>query len=273
MQKYLGETTWETVDGSSDPAAFVTYLQRLDGSATMQEHRREFLSLLPLQEGERVLDVGCGTGADSMAVSDSVGASGRVVGVDASRLMVQRAAGVARATGGQVGYAAGNASGLPVGSGVFDGLICNRVLMHLRKPAVAVREMARVLKPGGWVALCEPDWSKTRLEPDGRATQAILATHCASFENGAVGSLLGTLVRAAGCEVTTDVERAGVMDDYETAWPMLNLDRSVDAAVDAGVLSPADAARWRLDVEMAGASGAFRMHAVGCFCIGRKVEA
>lgn len=269
MAKYLGETSWETVDRSADPSAFVSYLSRLDASAQMRQYRREFLDRLPIREGERILDAGCGTGADTLELKARVGANGWVLGLDASRQMVRHARDIA-GNRDTPAYAAGSICDLPIATGSLDGLTCNRVLMHLRKPVQAVREMARVLKPGGWLGLFEPDWSKTRMHPDGRASQAILATHCASFENGAVGSLLGTLVRAAGCEVVEDVERQEAVQDFEAIWPMLNLERSISAVGKSGILSQKDIQTWQEELASAAESGAFRLHMVGRLCIGRK---
>ena len=271
MTRYLGETSWETVDGSADPSAFVSYLDRLDTSPLMRQHRKAFLNSLPLRPGDRILDAGCGTGADTLALKARVGHSGWVMGLDASRQMVRRARDTAH-NGGTFGstYTTGSICDLPVATGTLDGLICNRVLMHLRQPVHAVREMARVLKPGGWLGLCEPDWSKAQMQPDSRASQAILATHCASFENGAVGGLLSTLVKAAGCEVIADVERRGVVQNYKAVWPMLNLERSISTAKQSGVLSQDEVQTWQGKLEAAAKSGTFRLHMVGRICIGRK---
>jgi len=274
MAKYLGETSWETVDRSADPSAFVAYLDRMDASAQMRHYRRKILDHLPLRKGERILDAGCGTGADTRELKFRVGRSGWVLGLDASRQMVRRARDIA---GNRdvlpPAYATGSICDLPIATGTLDGLFCNRVLMHLRQPVLAVREMARALRPGGWLGLFEPDWSKTRMQPDGRASQAILATHCASFENGAVGGVLGALVKAAGCEVIEDVERQEVIHDFKVIWPILNLERSISAIGKSGVLSQEDIQAWQEELASVAASGAFRLHMVGHICIGRKGSA
>ena len=271
MAKHLAETSWETVDRSADPSAFVTYLDRLDASALMHAYRLEFIDRLPLQRGQWILDAGCGTGADALELRDRVGSDGWVAGLDASRQMVHRAREIAsEKADARPSYAAGDIRCLPTVSDRFDGVICNRVLMHLRHSLQALKEMVRALKPGGWIALCEPDCSLMKMEPEGRASQAILATHCASFENGTVGAMLGTLVKATGCRVVEELERRPVMRDLEVARSMLNLERSVTAAEQSGALTQDEIQSWRSQIATAAKSGSFRLQVAARICIGRK---
>ncbi|KAL2159358.1 hypothetical protein VTH06DRAFT_2361 [Thermothelomyces fergusii] len=121
------------------------------------------LDRLQLRPGMRVLDVGCGTGnltahmAALVGGGDGGGGGGRVVGVDPSpeRLAVAREV-AARALGGEgrVGLYEGAAEDLSrFGDGSFDAVVVNSTLHWVGDQARALREVARVLRPGGRVGI------------------------------------------------------------------------------------------------------------------------
>jgi arsenite methyltransferase len=103
-----------------------------------------------LRAGEHVVDVGSGAGLDSLIAARMVGASGRVIGVDMTPAMVAKARRSAAETGMRnVEFREGYAESLPVPDGWADVVISNGVLNLMPDKAAALREMARVLKPGG----------------------------------------------------------------------------------------------------------------------------
>jgi SAM-dependent methyltransferase len=107
-------------------------------------------SLGPLRAGERVLDVGCGAGIDSLIASRMIGPAGHVVGVDMTPEMVDRARASAAAMGAtNVDFRLGFAEALPVPDGWADVVISNGVMNLFPDKLAALQEMARVLKPGG----------------------------------------------------------------------------------------------------------------------------
>jgi arsenite methyltransferase len=103
--------------------------------------------LLP---GESVVDVGCGAGFDSLIAARMVGTQGSVVGVDMTPAMLAKAQeGGAGAGCANVTFREGYAEALPVPDGWADVVISNGALNLVPDKAVALSEMARVLKPGG----------------------------------------------------------------------------------------------------------------------------
>jgi len=107
-------------------------------------------SLGEIYSGEQVVDVGCGAGIDSFIAANKVGAAGRVIGVDMTPAMLERARG--SATKGKftnVEFRQGYGEALPVPDGWADVVISNGVLNLMPDKAAALGEMARVLKPGG----------------------------------------------------------------------------------------------------------------------------
>jgi len=104
----------------------------------------------PLRAGERVVDVGCGAGIDSLIAARMVGDRGHVVGVDMTPAMLARARASAAATGAaNVEFREGYAEALPVDDAWADVVISNGVLNLFADKLAGLQEMARVLRPGG----------------------------------------------------------------------------------------------------------------------------
>jgi SAM-dependent methyltransferase len=107
-------------------------------------------SLGALRPGEQVVDVGSGGGIDSLIAAKMVGPSGRVIGVDMTPAMLLKARTSAAAAGmSNVEFREGFGESLPVEDGWADVVISNGVLNLMPDKDAALREMARVLKPGG----------------------------------------------------------------------------------------------------------------------------
>jgi len=113
------------------------------------------LALAALAPGERVVDVACGTGLVTCRAAEAVGVTGRVVGTDISDVMVARAADAATVRGfrEQARFERCDAESLPLPDASFDAALCALGLMYLPDPVQALREMRRVLRPGGRVAV------------------------------------------------------------------------------------------------------------------------
>ena len=119
--------------------------------------RERFLEPARLRPGDSVLDVGCGTGSLAITASRKVGPTGSVHGVDAAPAMIARAMKKARRAGVDVRFQNALAQSLPFAEASFDVVLCTVMLHHLPGEArrEAVREMRRVLKPGGRVLLID----------------------------------------------------------------------------------------------------------------------
>lgn len=113
--------------------------------------REKQLQFAKLQTGERVLDVGCGTGTLAIAAKQHVGANGAVTGVDPAAEMVERATLKANRAGVDVAFRTAAAEELPFANGTFDVVLSSLMLHHLpyETRRAGVQEMRRVLKPGG----------------------------------------------------------------------------------------------------------------------------
>ncbi|MFQ5944194.1 MAG: methyltransferase domain-containing protein [Anaerolineales bacterium] len=104
----------------------------------------------PINRGETVVDVGSGSGFDSMIASAMVGAEGRVVGIDMTEEMLAKARdGAARIEATNVEFREGFAEDLPLPDDFADVVISNGVLNLTLDKTETLREWARVLRPGG----------------------------------------------------------------------------------------------------------------------------
>jgi len=99
--------------------------------------------------GDSVMDVACGTGVVARGALSAVGVDGRVVGLDATEAMLTVAARIEPG----VEWRAGDAGDLPYRDGSFDAVICQSGLMFFPNQVVAIREMWRMLKSGGRLAV------------------------------------------------------------------------------------------------------------------------
>ncbi|MFD4985521.1 class I SAM-dependent methyltransferase [Streptomyces sp. NPDC058374] len=109
---------------------------------------------LELRPGDAVLDAGCGTGRALPALRAAVGAAGTVLGADLTEAMLAEAARVGRREAGALLLA--DAERLPLRTGALDAVFAAGMVSHLADPAAGVREWARVVRPGGTLALFHP---------------------------------------------------------------------------------------------------------------------
>ena len=113
--------------------------------------RQEVLDLARLTPGERVLDVGCGTGTLAIAARERLGPDGEVHGVDPSPEMIEHAREKARRAGLTVDFQVGVIEELPFEKGSFDAVTSTLMFHHLDQDLRlrGLAEVRRVLRPGG----------------------------------------------------------------------------------------------------------------------------
>jgi SAM-dependent methyltransferase len=111
---------------------------------------------LALQPGETVLDLGSGPGLDALLAARQVGPIGRVIGVDMTPEMLERArAAAARAGAAHVEFRQGRLEALPVEDASVDAVTSNCVINLVPDKAAVFREVARVLRPGGRAVIAD----------------------------------------------------------------------------------------------------------------------
>ena len=109
---------------------------------------------LGLRAGDRVLDAGCGTGRALPPLRTAVGRSGVVVGADLTPAMLEAAVRAGRSRDGRLLLA--DVAALPLRSESLDAVFAAGLIAHLPQPEENLRELARVVRPGGSLALFHP---------------------------------------------------------------------------------------------------------------------
>ena len=141
---------WESwqLEGSS-AEAYERYLVPI-ATAPWAEH---LIALAAPRSGERVLDVGCGTGIVSRTVAPRVGDGGQVTGLDLNDDMLAVARAASATIRPTIEWRQGDAAALPFADAGFDIVFCQYAIQFFPDPAAALREMRRVLAPDGCLAL------------------------------------------------------------------------------------------------------------------------
>jgi demethylmenaquinone methyltransferase/2-methoxy-6-polyprenyl-1,4-benzoquinol methylase/phosphoethanolamine N-methyltransferase len=132
-------------------AAHYDFFSRLMGLGVNRPNSRMVIELAKVKPGDKVLDVGCGTGSLTLTAKASAGASGAVYGIDASPEMIDVARKKALQAGSDVVFDVGLIEKIPFPDATFDVVVSRLVIHHLpddlKRKAFA--EIFRVLKPGG----------------------------------------------------------------------------------------------------------------------------
>ena len=127
-------------------------------AADILRRRRAVYEALGTTRGDRIVDVGCGPGFYAAELLDQVGENGAVVGLDASPQMLAVAAHRCRAHA-NVDFLEADATSLPVDDAGFDRAVCVQVLEYVPDVDAGLREIHRVLRPGGRAVVWDVDWA------------------------------------------------------------------------------------------------------------------
>ncbi len=157
-----------------------------------------------LKPGIRVLDCGCGPGTITRDIAKQV-LPGEVTGVDFNADQIALASGEAKVQGiANIGFREASVYDLPFADDSFDAVFSHALLEHLKDPVKAAIEMKRVLKPGGMIGVCTPDWGGFLLAPPSEelllAFEAYKALQNRNGGDVYCGHKLGLYLNAAGFE-------------------------------------------------------------------------
>jgi ubiquinone/menaquinone biosynthesis C-methylase UbiE len=259
QRRRMTETSlsYELVDQMEDPSLCIGLMDRMRDAPDIQAIRTDVKELLHPEPGQRILDLGCGTGDLSRDMAAYVAPGGEVIGVDFSRAMVDEAIRRQVDPDLPVTFEHGDAQALRFKSGSFDRCWTERMLCHLSNPAAALAEMVRVVRPGGLVAVVDIDAGGTMIDhPDQPITVAFLDAMWAQSKTPWVGRQFRRLLTEAG--LVDVVLRPKVVEiSYTMLEPIMGpIGRAVVAA---GSISSEAFASWTQDLADADADGIFFM--------------
>jgi ubiquinone/menaquinone biosynthesis C-methylase UbiE len=175
----------------------------------------ELLALAAPAPGEAVLDVACGTGVVVMAAARAVGPGGRVLGVDLADAMVLASRRRAQELGlGHAAFERMDAEQLQLPDAGFDLVLCALGLMYLPDPDAALREVHRVLRPGGravlavWGERARCGWAPLFGIVDAEVRSEV----CPLFFGLGKGDALARRCAAAGLQVMLQSRRSDTLN-------------------------------------------------------------
>jgi arsenite methyltransferase len=160
--------------------------------------RRQVLENLHLAAGEQVLDIGSGPGLLAREMALAVGPTGRVCGIDASPAMVAMAA---KRCAGQAWaeFRTADAAELPFPDDCFDAAVSTQVYEYLPDVPATLRELHRVLRPGGRAVVLDTDYGSLVIHTEDTARMArVLSAWDQHFVHGNLPRTLSRQLREAG---------------------------------------------------------------------------
>ena len=277
MDDYGHEDLWRDAAAADDERAR-DLAARLERRARAEDEiaaRDAYLGLLGIDAGDRVLDVGCGSGAVTREIARRVGRSGLAVGLDPSPalLAVARELAHAEGLGDRLEFREGSALRLPFADGSFDAVVCVTVLSHVPNGASAIPELVRVLRTGGRLGVFDLDTDMTAFtHPDRGLTRRIVAAASdATAVDGWLVRALPALFQRAGL---ADVRVRGFfpIETHSQSFYASMADRCAEAAVKTGVVSEIDGRAWLQAFRQQAAHGPIVAGRLHIFVWGRKPE-
>lgn len=249
-------------------ATAVAGLERRYATPQVVEQRKRFCSILAAQPGEIGLDVGCGPGYLACDLALEVAPTGRIIAIDRSPDSVASAEAhlAKKGLSGMVQVETGDAQDLAFPDATFDFVVATQVYCHVPDVARAVREAARVLRPGGRLVVLDSDWDMCIWKSaDHARMRQMLAARQKRFEHAHLPCELHVQFRDAGLTLK-DVQVLALVEtryDPESFGAEI-LTSTRDAALKYGVPAT-EVAAWEKDLRARGADGDW------FFCLDRFV--
>ena len=246
---------WRNADAhAADAARYLDLLMKV-----LEVQKKQSIDLLHLKPGMSVIEVGCGIGRDAEALAARVGSTGRVIGIDASQELIAQATNRTAALGLPLRFQVDDAHALSFADNSFDAARVDRVLQHLNDPSQAVREMARVVRSGGRIAVIEPDWEMITVAGVPLPTTRAMVRYKVdvAIAHGTIGREVRHLLIQAGCRDVTVEMGVIAFETLDMAERVMSLQASLKGACDKGWISTADATSWWNRLEALDQSGTF----------------
>lgn len=241
---------FKDVDGTHAAQQFIQCLKLQQSLESYHRYKHKTFEQMHLMAGASVLEVGCGTGEDAIALAKLVGNTGKVTAVDRSRAMLNQAIASIENLALPIECVLADAQQLPFADNTFDAARVDRTLQHIANPRLAIAEMVRVVRPGGWVVAVEPDWGTFTVDSDQRPlTRQLLNLWCDNFPSGWVGRQLFRYFRQADLTDLQVNPETIVLTQFELADQVLDLVQTAHKAEAKGIASPSVIQDWLSELQ------------------------
>lgn len=247
-----------------DPATRERFIERLElrgKDPTFVAYREAYLELIDLPRTATVLDLGCGTGVVARAIAARDGFTGTVTGIDLSDDFIAAAETFAADDGvsDRVQFAVGDAHQLDFRAACFDTVVAHTLVSHVRDPLAVLAEAARVVRPGGYLAVFDGDYASLTFGcSDPRLGEAVEpALQATIMSSPRVMREIPRLLPKAGLRLIAT--QAHVYAEAGSSTFMLNLAETYAplTAASTGQLSAAHVDAWLADQRRSASDGTF----------------
>jgi ubiquinone/menaquinone biosynthesis C-methylase UbiE len=258
MSEQPSLTAFTDVDADGGGRAFVSYLDAVNDSDVARAYKQLTYAMLEPTPTQTLLDIGCGTGDDVIALAALVGPNGEVVGIDSSHTMIEEARRRTATTTASVRFAKANAYELPFVSATFDGCRADRVFHHLDQPQAALTEIARICRPGARLVISDPDWQTLVVDhEDDETTRTITRFFSDEYQNGGIAHAVPRLCRKSGFSDVKVTPIPVILNSLAAAEQMLELTSAAERAATGGAITHTSCRRWLADLAAADGEGSF----------------
>jgi ubiquinone/menaquinone biosynthesis C-methylase UbiE len=246
------------VDHASDPNYYVRLLDYQHTLGFKQLYKQQTFALLRIQPGHMVLDVGCGTGQDVLAMAKLVGIGGHSFGVDVSQTMIDEAVNRQGSSDLPVTFRQGDVYRLEFDDNYFDCCRADRTFQHLANPRQALSEIIRVTKPGGKLLIVDPDHDSVVIDsPYKDVTRRFLHFRSDTLQQGGIAHHLYALFGEFSLTNVAVIAMTEVVTDYEAVRPIAQYERGMHTAAEYGVVTREEAELWIAWLEEAVRTGRY----------------
>lgn len=231
-------------------------------------------SCMRIKPGDKVLDVGCGPGTDTIPLAQYVGSTGEVYGVDNDSMMIADAEKRTEQAGIKlwVTHKQAEAYSLPFESDYFDSCRSERLFQHLLNPALVLAEMIRVTKSGGWIVVLDTDWGSSGIDTEEIDLERRLTRFNADhmYNNGYAGRQLYRLFKTQGLKQVTYEVFPLVITNYAFSRQIADMDKLEREALVQGIITEHELRRIQMNLELADANGIFFCYTIMILTAGQK---
>lgn len=237
-----------------------TALEERGRAADQVQVNTGLMGMLAPNPDDRLLEVGCGSGILCRQIAPAVAPDGRVTGLDISPGLIRIARDYARQAGlvNGIDWCTGKAEALPFPEASFTGALAARLFLHVSAPQAALKELHRVVRPGGKLVAMDWDFETVAVDHSNRElTRRILHWRCDHYGgNNWSGRQLYRQMMEAGfyhVEMFPVVSVARGERDSLT----LSLFRAAQVTCEGGGITPAEQDAWTGELNSSLAAGSF----------------
>jgi ubiquinone/menaquinone biosynthesis C-methylase UbiE len=237
--------------GPEDAARMAAFLEERSQRPDQLQVNQAVIALLSPAAGERLLEVGSGTGVLCRIAAPCVSIEGTIVGLDVSREFTAFARERAISQGlTRLRHLVGQGERLPFPARSFDGAWAARLLLHASNPQAVVNDIVRVVRPGGRVVLADWDFGTVAVDhQDRELTRRVLQWR--SDHHGGDNWSGRKLLRRARQAGLTRIESSSVVyiAQDESSALTLSLWRAAEVARDGGGITAQEHDAWITDLK------------------------